>query len=79
MRGCPTSAARMHASVKFWRTWGFRWDDYRKAYQSTFYNIIPCIAGMSQSMEYRARIVRAMERTLRAEGIEGFYVETWTD
>lgn len=58
---------------------GFRWDDYRKAWQSTFYNTIPCIAGMSQSMEYRARIVREMARVLKEEGFEGFYVETWID
>lgn len=58
---------------------GFRWNDYDKAWQSSLYAEIPCVKDMSQSMDYRSRILRAVCDVLKAEGFTKFYVNTRID
>lgn len=58
---------------------GFRWDDYAKHYYTSLYQDIPTVAGMSQSMDYRARVLWAVSKSLRESGVEGFYVDTRID
>lgn len=58
---------------------GWRWSDYEKAWQTSLYDVIPAISGMSQSMDYRARILAKVRDVLKAEGFTEFYVETRID
>ena len=58
---------------------GFRWNNYDKAYQSALYHSIPAIAGMSQSMDYRERILRAVCNELHNAGFTKAYVTTRID
>lgn len=58
---------------------GFRWDDYDKSYQTSLYNTIPCAySEMSQSMDYRARILNSVASVLQSEGMP-FNVRTRID
>ena len=58
---------------------GFRWDDYAKHYYTSLYGDIPSVSGMQQSMDYRARVLRTVAKSLNESGIEGFYVDTRID
>ena len=58
---------------------GFRWNDYDKAWQTSLYDSIPPISGMSQSMDYRARVLNTVAKSLRESGFDGFYVDTRID
>lgn len=58
---------------------GFRWDDYAKHYYTSLYREISSVPDMSQSMDYRARVLRAVAKSLNESGIEGFYVDTRID
>ena len=58
---------------------GFRWNDYDKAWQTSLYDSIPPISGRSQSMDYRARVLNTVAKSLRESGFDGFYVDTRID
>ncbi len=54
---------------------GFRWSDYEKTFRTALYDTIPPIAGMSQSMDYRERVLNAVASHLNANGYE---FSVWT-
>lgn len=58
---------------------GFRWNDYDKAWQTSLYDAIPSIENMSQSMDYRARVLNAVCNSLKKQGFTEFYVNTRID
>lgn len=58
---------------------GFRWDDYAKHYYTSLYQDIQSVESMWQSMDYRARILRTVAKSLRESGVEDFYVDTRID
>ncbi len=58
---------------------GFRWNDYDKAWQTSLYDSIQSISGMSQSMDYRARVLNTVAKSLRESGFDGFCVDTRID
>ena len=57
---------------------GFRWNDYYKRFESSAYNSIPSIDGMSQSMDYRVRIMQKVADYLNSQGYE-FYTDCRMD
>lgn len=59
--------------------YGFRWNDYDKAYQTSMYDRIVSIENMSQSMDYRARVLNAVTACLHIHGLTEFYVNTRID
>lgn len=72
------SIRKNHRLSKTLQSFGFRWDDYRKAYITSLYNHIPSVSGMEQSMDYRARVLNAVAVYLRESGLS-CYVETRVD